>query len=114
MIHLKIDGIPVEVEKGTTILAAAEKIGIKIPTLCHIKGLLPDGSCRICVVEIFSRGRSSIDTACTAQCSEGDEVLTMSDKVVESRRKTLDLLLSEHRIHCVSCEANGSCKLQDL
>ena len=114
MIHLKIDGIPVEVEKGTTILAAAEKIGVKIPTLCHLKGLLPDGSCRICVVEVFSRGRSWIDTACTAQCSEGDEVFTMSEKVVDSRRKTLDLLLSEHRIHCFSCEANGDCKLQDL
>ncbi|MBE6931663.1 MAG: formate dehydrogenase subunit alpha [Ruminococcaceae bacterium] len=114
MIHLKIDGIPVEVEKGTTVLAAAETAGIKIPTLCHIKGLLPDGSCRICVVEITSRGRTSIDTACTAQCSEGDEVFTMSEKVIESRRKTLDLLLSEHRIHCFSCDANGSCKLQDL
>ena len=114
MIHLKIDGIPVEVEKGTTILAAAEKIGVKIPTLCHLKGLLPDGSCRICVVEVLSRGRSWIDTACTAQCSEGDEVFTMSEKVVDSRRKTLDLLLSEHRIHCFSCEANGACKLQDL
>ena len=78
MIHLKIDGIPVEVEKGTTILAAAEQIGVKIPTLCYLKGLLPDGSCRICVVEISNGGRRRIDTACTAQCSEGDEVSTMS------------------------------------
>ena len=50
MIHLTIDGIPVEVEKGTTILAAAKKIGVKIPTLCYLENLLPDGSCRICVV----------------------------------------------------------------
>lgn len=114
MIRLTIDGIPVEVEKGTTLLAAAEKIGVKIPTLCYLKGLLPDGSCRICVVEIENGGRSKIDTACTAICSEGDVVSTMSEKVVDSRRKTLDLLLSEHRVHCFSCEANGDCKLQDL
>lgn len=114
MIHLTIDGIPVEVEKGTTILQAAEQIGVKIPTLCYLKGLLPDGSCRICVVEITSRGRTKIDTACTAQCGEGDEVRTMTDSVIESRRNTLDLLLSEHRVHCFSCEANGDCKLQEL
>lgn len=114
MIHLTIDGIPVEVEKGTTILQAAEQIGVKIPTLCYLKGLLPDGSCRICVVEITSRGRTKIDTACTAQCSEGDEVRTMTEAVIESRRNTLDLLLSEHRVHCFSCEANGDCKLQEL
>ena len=79
-----------------------------------MKDLLPDGSCRICVVEIINGGRSKIDTACTAICAEGDEVLTMSEKVIDSRRKTLDLLLSEHRVHCFSCEANGDCKLQDL
>jgi len=114
MIHVTINGIPVEVEKGTTILNAAEQIGVKIPTLCYLKGLLQDGSCRICVVEITNKGRGRIDTACTAQCSEGDEIQTMSEKVVDSRRKTLDLLLSEHNIHCFSCEANSDCKLQDL
>ena len=114
MIHLTIDGIPVEVEKGTTILAAAKKIGVKIPTLCYLEDLLPDGSCRICVVEMTAGGRTWVDTACTAQCAEGMEVDTMSAKVVDSRRKTLDLLLSEHLINCFSCEANGDCKLQSL
>ena len=114
MIHLKINGIPVEVEKGTTILAAAKKIGVKIPTLCYLENLLPDGSCRICVVEITANGRTWVDTACTAQCAEGMEIDTMSPKVVDSRRKTLDLLLSEHLINCFSCEANGDCKLQSL
>ena len=60
MIHVTIDGIPVEVEKGTTILQAAEKAGVKIPTLCYIKDLLPDGSCRMCMVEIENRGRKKI------------------------------------------------------
>ena len=114
MIHLTIDGISVEVEKGTTILAAAEQVGIKIPTLCYLKDLLPDGSCRICVVEITSNGKTWIDTACTAQCYEGMEVRTNCESVVDSRKKTLDLLLSEHRVHCLSCEANSDCKLQDL
>ena len=58
MIHLMIDGNPVEVEKGTTILHAAKKIGVKIPTLCYIENLLPDGSCRLCVVEVKNNGRT--------------------------------------------------------
>ena len=78
MIHLTIDGKPVEVEKGTTILHAARKAGIEIPTLCYIEDLLPDGSCRLCVVEVRNNGRTKIDTACTMQVSEGDEVFTMS------------------------------------
>lgn len=114
MIHLMIDGIPVEVEKGTTLLHAAQKAGVKIPTLCHMEGLLPDGSCRICMVEVENKGRRLLHTACNVECQEGDIVYTMSEKVVESRRKTLDLLLSDHRVHCFSCPANGDCKLQDL
>ena len=113
MIHLTIDGKPVEVEKGTTILHAAKKVGIAIPTLCYIEDLLPDGSCRLCVVEVKNNGRTKIDTACTMQVSEGDEVFTMSEKVVESRKQTLDLLLSDHNTHCFSCPGNGDCKLQD-
>ena len=113
MIHLTIDGKPVEVEKGTTILHAAKKLGITIPTLCYIEDLLPDGSCRLCVVEVKNNGRTKIDTACTMQVSEGDEVFTMSEKVVESRKQTLDLLLSDHNTHCFSCPGNGDCKLQD-
>ena len=113
MIHLTIDGIPVEVEKGTTILQAARQIGVEIPTLCYLEDVLPDGSCRLCVVEVTNNGRTKFDTACTLRCSEGDEVQTMSEKVVAYRKDTLDLLLSDHRVHCFSCEANGDCKLQD-
>ena len=113
MIHLTIDGIPVEVEEGTTILQAARQIGVEIPTLCYLEDVLPDGSCRLCVVEVTNNGRTKFDTACTLRCSEGDEVQTMSEKVVAYRKDTLDLLLSDHRVHCFSCEANGDCKLQD-
>lgn len=113
MIHAVIDGISVEVEKGTTILMAAESVGVKIPTLCYIKGLMPDGSCRMCMVEIESRGRSKLDTACSAHVSEGDVIQTKSEKVIASRKGILDLLLSNHKINCFSCAGNGSCKLQD-
>lgn len=113
MIHAVIDGIPVEVEKGTTILQAAESVGIKIPTLCYIKGLMPDGSCRMCMVEIENRGWSKLDTACSTHVSEGDVIQTKSEKVIASRRGVLDLLLSNHKTDCFSCAGNGSCKLQD-
>ncbi|MGI6011080.1 MAG: formate dehydrogenase subunit alpha [Ruminococcus sp.] len=113
MIHAVIDGIPVEVEKGTTILQAAESVGIKIPTLCYIKGLMPDGSCRMCMVEIENRGWSKLDTACSAHVSEGDVIQTKSEKVIASRKGVLDLLLSNHKTDCFSCAGNGSCKLQD-
>ncbi len=113
MIHAIIDGIPVEVEKGTTILQAAETAGITIPTLCYIKGLMPDGSCRMCMVEIENRGWSKLDTACSAHISEGDVIQTKSEKVIESRRGILDLLLSNHKTDCFSCPSNGVCKLQD-
>ncbi len=113
MIHLKIDGIPVEVEKDTTILQAARQVGIEIPTLCHLEHVLPNGSCRLCVVEVTNNGRTRLITSCTMPCSEGDEVQTMSEEVIESRRGILDLLLSDHRADCFSCEANGDCKLQE-
>ena len=113
MIHVTIDGIPVEVEKGTTILQAAEKAGIKIPTLCYIKDLLPDGSCRMCMVEIENRGRKKMDTACSCHASEGDVIETMSEKVVQARKTILNLLLSNHKTNCFSCAQNGRCKLQD-
>ena len=81
MVHVMIDGIPVEVEKGTTVLHAAKKAGIEIPTLCYIEDLIPDGSCRLCVVEVKNNGRTKIDTSCTLQVSEGDEIFTRSEKV---------------------------------
>lgn len=116
MIRATIDGKRVEVPKGTTILEAAETLGIRVPTLCNYKGLAPEGSCRVCVVEILShgRGRSRIEPACSTALSDGDEIQTMSEAVIEARRQTLDLLLSQHRVHCFSCEGNGDCRLQEL
>ena len=114
MVKLTIDGIQVEAEKGTSVLHAAESVGIKIPTLCYIKDLLPDGSCRMCMVEIESRGRTKMETACTAQVSEGLVVTTNSEKVRNARRNILDMLLSNHKTDCFPCPSNGDCKLQEL
>ena len=110
MVHLKIDGIPVEVEENTTILQAARQYGIEIPTLCHLEDVLPNGSCRLCVVEVTNNGRTRFITACTMPCTEGDEVQTKSEQVIKHRKTTLDLMLSDHRVHCFSCEANGDCR----
>ena len=114
MIRLTIDNKVIEVEKGTSILDAAEQVGIKIPTLCYIKDLLPDGSCRMCMVEIENNGRRKMDTSCTAQVGEGMVVSTRSEKVIEYRKKVLDMILSNHKTDCFSCPSNGDCKLQDL
>jgi formate dehydrogenase major subunit len=112
MIHAIIDGIPVEVEEGTTIIQAAETVGVKIPTLCYIKELVPEASCRMCLVEIV--GMPKLVTACSFPIADGNEILTKSEKVVEARRGILDLLLSNHPNNCFACPGNGDCEFQQL
>ncbi|MFR7395380.1 MAG: 2Fe-2S iron-sulfur cluster-binding protein [Blautia wexlerae] len=85
---LTIDGIPVEVEKGTTILQAARQIGVEIPTLCYLEDVLPDGSCRLCVVEVTNNGRTKFDTACTLSLlTRVMKYQTMSEKVVACQER---------------------------
>ncbi len=112
MINLKINGRSVQVEKGATILQAAEKIGIEIPTFCHDPRLRPDGACRICTVEV--EGTDKLPTACTAPAEEGMSVWTESPAVIEARKEILHLLLSKHPMDCLTCPKAGECKLQDL
>lgn len=111
-VTLSIDNQEVTVPKGTTILEAAKTLGVEIPTLCHLKELAPDGSCRMCVVEVEGGRRGGLTTACTAHCQEDMGVSTHSEKVVDSRRFILDLLLSNHKLDCFSCGKNGDCQLQ--
>ncbi|HIB3647137.1 TPA: formate dehydrogenase subunit alpha [Enterococcus faecalis] len=111
-VTLSIDNQEVTVPKGTTILEAAKTLGVEIPTLCHLKELAPDGSCRMCVVEVEGGRRGGLTTACTAHCQEDMVVSTHSEKVVDSRRFILDLLLSNHKLECFSCGKNGDCQLQ--
>lgn len=113
LITLEVNGKSYQVSKGKTILEACKEIGIDIPTLCHMKELAPDGSCRMCVVEVEGARKGGLVTACTEFCKDGMKLETHSDKVIESRKFILDLLLSNHNVDCFSCGSNGSCKLQD-
>jgi formate dehydrogenase (NADP+) alpha subunit len=112
MITLTIDGIEVTVERGTSILDAAEKAGVRIPTLCHDKRLIPFGACRMCVVEL--KGRRGLTPACFNPVRNGMEVLTQTPSAREARRLQLQLILRHHPLDCPVCEAGGACDLQNL
>ena len=111
-ISISINGFPVEVEQGKTILQAAESQGITIPTLCYHKDLCVAGNCRVCVVEVV--GQTRLSAACATPCDEGMEILTNSLKVRNSRKHIIELLLAEHNADCTKCYRNGNCELQKL
>ena len=114
MVNLKINGVAVSVPKGSTILDAARKIGIEIPTLCFMKDLNEIGACRICIVEANEgRGFRQV-TACVYPVSEGMEVLTNTAKIQAARKTTLELMLSVHEMNCLSCVRSTNCELQKL
>jgi len=94
MINLTINGLPVLMEDGTTVLEAAKFLGFPIPTLCHMEGLSPYGACRLCVVEIGEGPRARLVTSCTYPIEEGLKVRTASARVVRSRKMMLELLLA--------------------
>lgn len=98
--------------QGDTILDALNQNGLSVPTLCHMKGLLPTGACRMCVVEV--EGRKNLVTACSEPVLDGMKIKTHSGRVIESRKTIVELLLSNHPDDCLYCERNGSCELQDL
>lgn len=113
LVNLTIDGQAVSVPPGTTLLSAATLLGIKIPTLCYLKDQAPDGSCRMCVVEVEGQRKGGLTASCSEPCAEGMVVLTNSPRVRKSRRFVLDLLLSNHNVDCFKCAGNGDCRLQD-
>ncbi len=112
MVNLKINGQPVSVPEGYTVLQAAREAGIDIPTLCYLKDISETGSCRMCVVEIV--GARALQAACVYPVAEGIEVLTHSPKVKAARKSTLELLLSNHDRKCLTCVRNKNCELQTL
>ncbi|MCH5323909.1 MAG: iron hydrogenase small subunit [Eubacterium sp.] len=115
MVNIKINGIEYSVEEGTTILEACRQNGIRIPTLCWLKDINAIGACRICVVEMT--GARSLTAACVYPISkfdEGKNILTHSPAVLESRKMTLQLLLSDHNMDCLACARSGNCELQAL
>ena len=115
-VNVIIDGKQLQVEQGTTILAAARANGIDIPTLCYLAGVNEIASCRVCVVEV--EGWDNLPASCNTPCQEGMVVRTNTPRVVEARRMALSLLLDKHGLdttnYCFSCHKNGSCELQAL
>lgn len=112
MINLTIDNVPVSVPEGTTVLEAARNAGIKIPTLCYLKDINEIGACRMCVVEV--KGARSLMASCVYPVAEGMEVFTNTPKVRHSRQLTLELILSNHRMDCLTCARNAHCELRQL
>ena len=111
-IKLKIDGVEVDVEKGRTILEAAQLAGIRIPTLCHDRRLIPFGACRLCVVQ--QKEKSELLPACFTPAKNGMEIITHSPEILDSRRLQLQFILLNHPMICPRCEKEGECALQTL
>ena len=111
-INLKIDGIDLTVDEDTTILNAARKANIQIPTLCYHEDLCVAGNCRVCVVE--QKGSKALVPSCAMPVSEGMEIFTNTGKVRLARKHIVELLLSEHNADCTKCYKNGNCELQKL
>ena len=114
MVAVTIDGVKVKVPAGFTILAAARKAGIRIPTLCFLKDVSDIGMCRVCSVEV--EGRDNLVASCKTQVADGMVVRTATEHVRACRKMMLELVLAEHGLdstaYCFSCAKNGACELQ--
>ncbi len=112
MVTLEIDGKPVTVAAGTSIMRAAAEVGVMVPKLCATDSLEPFGSCRLCLVEI--EGRRGTPASCTTAAEPGMKVRTSSQKLSRMRRGMMELYISDHPLDCLTCSANGNCELQDM
>ncbi|HTH06766.1 MAG TPA: formate dehydrogenase subunit alpha, partial [Ilumatobacteraceae bacterium] len=111
-VDVLIDGQPVSVAEGTTVMRAAALAGVAVPKLCATDSLDPFGSCRLCLVEID--GRKGTPASCTTPCTPGMVVTTQSPKLDRLRRGVMELYISDHPLDCLTCAANGDCELQDM
>ena len=111
-VHIKINNRYITAESGDTILEAANRAGIQIPTLCYLKDVIKTGACRVCLVEV--KGARALLSACTTPVSEGMEILTNSERAIKGRRTTVELIMSNHNKNCLSCKRNQNCELQRL
>ncbi len=116
MINVTINGKPVAVEEGSTVLQAAEKLNIKIPTLCYNKDLPAWASCGICVFKNVDprTGRARMARACCTKVSEGMTIITHDNDLNKARRTVLELILANHPDDCLKCNRSGQCELQNL
>ena len=111
-VNLKINGLDVSAPAGSTILEAAHIAGIRIPTLCFLKEINEIGACRMCIVEV--KGARNLVAACVHPINEGMEVRTNTPELIAARKRTLELILSDHDKKCLSCVRSGNCELQAL
>jgi NADP-reducing hydrogenase subunit HndD len=112
MVVLEINKIKVQAEEGMTILDAAKSVGIKVPTLCHMKDMMPTGACRMCVVEV--EGMRGLTPSCAYPVTNGMTVETNSPRVTQARKTIVELLIENHPQDCLICVRNKNCELQDL
>src|SRR5438876_3833565 len=111
-VTVEVDGRPVTVPDGTSVMRAAALAGVKVPKLCATDTLKAFGSCRLCLVEI--EGRKGYPASCTTTVAAGMKVRTQSDKLHDLRHGVLDLYISDHPLECATCPANGHCELQEM
>jgi len=112
MLSLEINGVPVSVPEGSSVMFAAATAGMKVPKLCATDNLEPFGSCRLCLVEV--EGRRGYPASCTTPAEAGMRVRTESAKLADLRRGVIELYISDHPLDCLTCPANGHCELQDM
>ena len=111
-VQVKVNGIEVEVPSNATVLEAARIAGVEIPTLCYLKDINAIGACRMCVTEVT--GARGLVAACVYPVAPGMEINTNSQKAFEARKRTLELILSNHRMECTTCVRSENCELQTL
>ncbi len=112
LVTLEIDGQPVSVPAGTSVMAAATEAGVRVPKLCATDMLEAFGSCRLCLVEI--EGRKGYPASCTTLVEPGMKVRTQTPKLAKLRRGVMELYISDHPLDCLTCPANGNCELQEM
>jgi len=112
LVTLEIDGNPVTVPAGTSLMRAAVEAGIPVPKLCATDNVEAFGSCRLCLVEV--EGRRGTPASCTTPAEPGMKVRTQSPKLARMRRGMMELYISDHPLDCLTCSANGNCELQDM
>ncbi|MDD3289288.1 MAG: NADH-dependent [FeFe] hydrogenase, group A6 [Bacillota bacterium] len=111
-VKVKVNGMQIECPSDATVLEAARQAGFRIPTLCYLKGINEIGACRMCLTEV--KGAKGLVAACVYPVAEGMEINTNSQKAYDARKRTLELILSNHRMECLTCVRNQSCELQAL
>ena len=112
MVNITIVGIKLSVYDYLTILEAAKSAEIRIPTLCYLKDVNEIGACKMCVVEV--EGMDKLITSCNTKVKEGMVIRTDTERVTNSRKQVLNMILANHDVRCFSCGKSGDCRLQDL